>query len=415
MLKRFLSPPIPYAGDSFFEEAKYLLSYKSSLFLALMLGLLSLVFVVLFDYIFALFTFIGFLGIFLGFFHIYCTGRFRTTILLINVFGATLCQLTMYAIPNTPHIADGFWMMVNVVFAMMTIPKRWAYVIGYTHGISIFIFYLFFYNEQLVLLENLTLPQLFGFGLNIAFTFFIMAYLTWQNIHTTQIAERKLQHANEQLSRNNHEMSLMLKEIHHRVKNNLQVIISLLRLQSNELKNSEAIEKFNETVNRVVAMSKVHEKMYQSTELTKLDLKDYLYSLGRDMITSYNATGNVSLTIECSIITSDIKFIVPLGLLFNELISNSLKHAFKQNGKGSITIIITQSGRELLISYTDSGEWIESKAGPSFGMDLIDTLVDQLGGSYTLRKGPTHYTFIFEQFETGSSDPFIGNFNDTVH
>lgn len=413
MLKRLLTPPIPYTGDSFFEEAKYLLAYRSSFFLTIILGVLSLTFFFLFDPVFYLFTMAGFLGILIGFIHICLTGKFKTTILLFNLFAAALCQTTLYTIPNTPHIADSFWMMVNIVFALITIPRYWAYTIAFVHGTSSILFYMFFYNEQLHLLQYLTFPQLIGFGLNLGFTFFITAYLTWQNIHTTRVAESKLQQAHEKLLRNNEEMSLMLKEIHHRVKNNLQIVISLLRLQSNELRNPEAIEKFNETINRVIAMAKIHEKMYRSEQLARLDLRDYFTSLVEDMIASYNASERVKLEVACSIRSSDIKFIVPLGLLFNELISNSLKHAFHRTGTGNIHISMSRSKEELHITYKDSGEW-QGEIRPSFGFDLIETLVEQLNGTYTLAKEPTCYQFTFFYPEIAESDPYTIIFADIL-
>lgn len=399
MFKKLFQPPIPYSGDSFFDEAKYLLAYRMSLFLSIMLSILSVMFLFFFDLKYAIFTFAAFLGIFIGLIVIITTGKYKSIILIFNLFAAFLCELTLYSIPDTPHLADGFWMMVNIVFAFLTISVFWSTIIAVTHIVSTFIFYLFFYNEQIELIAKLNEDQLVGFGLNILFSFSILAYLSWQNIHTTKLAERKLNDANKLLSNNNDEISLMLKEIHHRVKNNLQVIVSLLRLQANELKNEEAIEKFKDSINRVLSMSTIHEKMYQSSELTKLDLNDYFLALGNYMIHSYSPKKTIELNICCNIQTSDLKSIVPIGLLYNELISNSLKHAFLGDEQAYINFNMNRDGKNLIISYSDSGNWQSNNNETSFGTDLIETLVEQLNGTFTLTKEPTVYLFSFKDIE----------------
>ncbi len=399
MFKKLLFPPIAYSGESFFEEARYHLAYRMSLFLTLALGLLSVVFFLFFDVKFSAITFVAFVGILFGFITIRRSGKFKGTVLLYNLFAAVLCEITLYGIPNTPHLADGFWMMVNIVFAFLTISVFWAGLIAVVHIFSVFIFYLFFYNVQILLIETLTFTQIVVFSLNIIFTFAILAYLTWQSVHTTKKAEIKLIDANKSLSSNNDEISLMLKEIHHRVKNNLQVIVSLLRLQANELTNEEAIEKFNDTINRVLSMSTIHEKMYQSAELAKLDLDDYFLALGNYMIHSHSLKNSIKLNIDCSLQASDLKSIVPIGLLFNELVSNSLKHAFRDANEASINFSMKRNGDQLTISYSDSGKWITSEPTKSFGTDLIETLVEQLSGTIELSKDPTTYLFSFDKIE----------------
>lgn len=399
MLKRLFQPPIPFSGDSFFEEAKYHLAYRMSMFLSLTLAILTCVFFVFFEIKYSAFTFIAFVGIFVGLIMIRTSGKYKKTILFFNIFAAILCEVTLYSITNTPHLADGYWMMVNIVFAFLTISVFWATVISIMHIGSTFIFYLLFYNDQISLIAKLNESQLIGFGLNILFSFSILAYLTWQNIAMTKRAEQKLSDANNALSSKNDEITLMLKEIHHRVKNNLQVIVSLLRLQSNELKNEEAIEKFKDTINRVLSMSTIHEKMYQSSELAKLDLDDYFLALGNYMIHSHSPKKSITLNIDCSLQASDLKSIVPIGLLFNELISNSLKHAFKDSEQSTITFSMYRQEEQLTISYSDSGNWTFNENKSSFGTDLIETLVDQLNGSIEFSNDPTTYVFSFESIE----------------
>jgi two-component sensor histidine kinase len=190
----------------------------------------------------------------------------------------------------------------------------------------------------------------------------------------------------------------MLKEIHHRVKNNLQVITSLLRLQSKEIKDEKSIEHFNEAIQRVLAMALIHEKMYQSNDLSKIDLEAYLRTLSEDLIYSYAVEKPIDLHVHCEIQYVQPKSLVSFALMFNELISNSLKHAFTDIDKGEIKIkILRTSKEEVQCYYSDNGSWKPPQREGSFGVELIGDLCEQLDGEYTLdtANGST-YHFIFK-------------------
>ena len=183
------------------------------------------------------------------------------------------------------------------------------------------------------------------------------------------------------------EKETLLREIHHRVKNNMAVIGSLLMLQSDNSKDHHVKEALKESQNRVYAMSAVHEALYKSESITDIDLKCYLSKISEILIRAYSVNpGKVTLKIEGEDVNIDIKKASPLGLVINELISNSLKYAFPDQRKGEITMTVKKHLNFLDLCVADNGigmsegdEWQHSE---SLGINLVTTLIeDQLDGS----------------------------------
>ena len=202
---------------------------------------------------------------------------------------------------------------------------------------------------------------------------------------------------NETLKQKNKENLTLVKEIHHRVKNNLQIIISLLRLQKGELKSEEAKEHFTEAINRIMVMSLIHKKLYQQEELASISIQSYLQDLSADIISLTSLGKPVKVVIHSNIKTIGLKTIVPLGLLTNELIINSLKHAFENKKEGTINITINKNGgSDFLLTYADNGEWVQPKEEhPSFGIELIEILTSQLEGTQTRTSNEEGTTYLF--------------------
>ena len=186
---------------------------------------------------------------------------------------------------------------------------------------------------------------------------------------------------------------LLLKEIHHRVKNNLQLISSLLRLQSLDIHDEKVEKHFNEAVDRIRSIALIHEKMYQQNELSKIDLELYLKSLVNDILTSNTSNKLIQIDINSEIESINIKNIVPIALLLNELITNSLKHAFEEQNEGKITIKMKKNGECTNLIYSDNGQWKTPSNSNGFGTKLIETLCIQLDGKYTkdVSNGTTYY------------------------
>ncbi len=184
------------------------------------------------------------------------------------------------------------------------------------------------------------------------------------------------------------EKEVLLKEIHHRVKNNLQVICSLLRLQSRSIEDPQVKALFAESQNRVKSMALVHEQLYQSPNFYRLNLAKYLRNLGGNLLRSY-AVNNQNVTINTEVIDTfflDMDSAVPLGLIINELISNALKYAFAPEISGKILIAATTDAKDnLVLTVRDNGKGLpedyDLKRSQSLGLALVQDLVSQLRGT----------------------------------
>ena len=194
------------------------------------------------------------------------------------------------------------------------------------------------------------------------------------------------------------EKEVLLREIHHRVKNNLQIIISLLNLQSRYLKDQKVLAAIQESQNRVRAMALVHEKIYQSEHISEIDITEYISYLARYLFDFYGTDKHtIKLVLEGECIKVGINTAVPLGLIINELISNSLKHAFPGGCAGKILIATEKNDEGIVIRVSDNGvgipEHVDTCNTGSLGLMLIQSLGEQLGAAISLdRKCGTSYT-----------------------
>jgi two-component system, chemotaxis family, CheB/CheR fusion protein len=202
----------------------------------------------------------------------------------------------------------------------------------------------------------------------------------------------------------------MLREIHHRVKNNLQVITSLLNIQLNSMRDQEAIKAFQESQNRIQSMALIHEKLYQSNEGEKIAFKEYVTDLSEQLFQIYRTTGrNLTFSVEMEDIELSIANAVPCGLIINELLSNCLKYAFPNRKSGQIVIALRQlkkrggkSSSKYLLSVQDDGVGIPRSIKPrtssSLGMKIVNALTGQLKGEIRIvRRNGTNFQIIFPE------------------
>ncbi|WP_318308238.1 sensor histidine kinase [Flagellimonas crocea] len=180
------------------------------------------------------------------------------------------------------------------------------------------------------------------------------------------------------------EKDSLLKEIHHRVKNNLQMVSSLLSLQTKNTRSKAAIEALEEGKSRVKAMALIHQKLYQNDDLSVIEMQGYIESLINSVQSVYKKGGhNISITIDAEGTELDIDRAIPFGLILNELVSNSFKYAFPENDEnGKIYIHLRKNGDQGYFEYTDNGvglpEDTDERSHSSMGIRLINRLVNQL-------------------------------------
>lgn len=202
----------------------------------------------------------------------------------------------------------------------------------------------------------------------------------------------------EQVKQKDQEKKILLQEIHHRVKNNLQIVSSILNLQSNYTEDKKTQQALKEARERVSSIALFHQKMYQSTTDTILDLKSYVESLFDDFTNQYPTQNKVELNIETCPINSKMKCFTPIALIINELISNSLNHAFHSQEHPKITISFTndKSANVFEMNYTDNGKWIENKNSDHFGTSMIEIFTEQMDGEFEIQKREDSTSFIFK-------------------
>jgi two-component sensor histidine kinase len=222
-------------------------------------------------------------------------------------------------------------------------------------------------------------------------------------------ANRELHASEAQLRTALHEKETLLKEIHHRVKNNLQIIHSMLNLQLPYIKDEQAVTLFKESQNRIYTMALIHEKLYRAESLAKVDLSEYIRNLVANLFLSYGVTERaVKLEIYVEDITLDISMVIPCALIINELVSNSLKHAFPESWKragetGRICIDLRRANAKdnIILTVSDNGiglpEGFEIENCTTVGLRLVNMLVKQLRGTIDQRtNGPAEFTISFK-------------------
>jgi len=204
---------------------------------------------------------------------------------------------------------------------------------------------------------------------------------------------------NQLLQQQNEEKEFLLKEIHHRVKNNLEIVSSLLALQSSRISDPKISEAMQKSQQRVQSMSMIHQKLYQGKSLTIIEMKDYFENLGNQIINSFDAQDRVEITYPMQTLDLDVDLAVPIGLIVNELLTNSLKYAFPNGASGRIEVSLKEVEETLYLNVSDNGigqPESERKSGTGFGTQLIQLLTRQLEGKMRLcHKAGMSVTFEF--------------------
>ena len=197
------------------------------------------------------------------------------------------------------------------------------------------------------------------------------------------ITERKLVEVQAKASLQ--EKEVLLREIHHRVKNNLQVVSSLLALQAMQTSNKSAADVLTESRRRIQVMADIHNRLYKSSDLSRIDFGDFIGKLAEDIVSSNSTTATyVNLEVDVAPITLNVDTAIPCSLIIGELLSNSTKHAFIGRSEGTIRISLDQHGNSLHLRVEDNGigmpDTRHREASGSLGLKLVRALVEQLDG-----------------------------------
>jgi two-component sensor histidine kinase len=197
------------------------------------------------------------------------------------------------------------------------------------------------------------------------------------------------------------EKEMLLREVHHRVKNNLQIIASLLDLQADTLRDPQLHAAVEDSQQRIQAMALIHESLYQGPELARVNATDYLRRLSQRLFDAYGAAERITLRLDTEEVRLEVNSAIPCGLILNELLSNALKYAFPDRQAGEIHIALRQtSANTCVLVVRDTGvgfpEGLNFRHTDSLGWQLICVLTEQLEGSIALqRDGGTTVTISF--------------------
>lgn len=192
-------------------------------------------------------------------------------------------------------------------------------------------------------------------------------------------------HSEETLKQSLKEKEVLLKEVHHRVKNNLQVISSILNLQSSYVRDKRILEILLESQNRIKSMAFVHESLYQTKDFSNISFQEYVGNISRNLVHSYSSTDNPpELKLDLDPVQLHLDTAIPCGLIINELLSNALKYAFKDGRKGTIIVAVKKKAEKIAISITDDGIGLppdlDFRNTESLGLQLVVSLVEQING-----------------------------------
>ncbi len=217
-------------------------------------------------------------------------------------------------------------------------------------------------------------------------------FVLWQSYRQKQESNRQLEEQRDTIQRALEDRETLLKEIHHRVKNNLQIISSLLSLQSRQIADPKALEAIQEGRNRVNSMALIHKNLYQDENLVGVDTLEYIDKLTESLIASYNINLD-HITIEKDIdrMKLDVDTIIPLGLILNELISNSLKYAFPSEQQGKIKTVLKKKPDGFHLEVADNGKGLppdfDIENLKSLGFRLVKAFAQKLNAELKVRSG----------------------------
>ncbi len=382
----WLSPPKTYY-DSIEDIGRFNMIWNASLALVPVFILLALMHIILGDKsvptsISALFITLGVLYI------LWKTRKYVLPGIICVVAGMAIIQAVVWLVDDSHVISDTMWCMLVAIFAYFLFGS----IVGtfvLLFNISGVILFLLLAGGSSIENKGINYDVVdYKLVLNVLYVGLALAFILHKLVSNSREVNKRYEAEIE-------ENKVLLNEIHHRVKNNLQIIASLLRLQASEVNNEDLKNHFNEAVGRIRSMSMIHEKMYQNENKANIDLVSYLESLAHEISSLFCSDCEMEVNVHSEVDRVNMNILVSLSLIFNELVTNSIKHGFMERRSGAIELEIRIADEIVQMTYSDNGTWKDAKGGITFGLDLIHTLTDQIDGTYELLKqeGKTTYEF----------------------
>lgn len=306
---------------------------------------------------------------------IYCIGV--PTILIANLF----------LNHKTVHLGYPYWIVLLILISVFNIGFRYGVFLAFISGLAFIYYRQFLINNGFD--HEISNPdsRFVQSVIEILLSTSMMLYVIKVYLDTSNKSEHALRDTNLQLTKRNEviesqseEKTIMLREIHHRVKNNLQIINSILRLQSMDITDEKALQIFDLSQKRIIAMSLIHERLYKIDKIQEQIAEDYIPLLTQDLIQLYSNEQEIVADTNFDDGFINQNNVVHFGLIINELISNSLKHGIKS--KGTIYLSGHIIDHCMHVDYSDDGVGMPEDATKSFGMELIESLTEQLDGTF---------------------------------
>jgi len=323
------------------------------------------------------------------------------------IFFLTCFEVVLHAYLGTYYIGSesNFIFFIFILPTVFLLNPKWKVWESTLFLLSVVLFYvlnvfLFLEHDAIYKLnESLLFYTGISLILIVVFMTFLVVFYYSQLVVTNDKTLRKL---NIELTKKNEEKQLIIKEIHHRIKNNLQVVISLLRLQASKVEDENVVEMFKNTQKRIFSMALLHENLLQEYDLELVNAYEHFKYLAENLINSYAIDKEIDIEIDIENIDFGMQTLTPLGLIINEVITNSLKHAFNETEQGKISIVMKKlhdKKHEIKISDNGSG-YVNNGESKGIGTRLVSIFVKQLNGTLELLEHQgTAYKITFEEIE----------------
>lgn len=385
-MKRFLPPKTNY--NDLRDVGKYNLLWNISLSLIPVFLILLCIHIIFDDKSWS--TSLG--GLLVGsinVFALYKTRKYYHVAIWTTIIAVLLCQAVIFLIDDSHIISDSMWAIIIAFFTFFIFGIAWGSFVMAVNLFGLVYKNIFLTGGQTFGFEQVYFKDYLGLIINVVFVGAVLCYIIYQLVRDTN---KVIDLYKSQIDKND----VLVKEIHHRVKNNLQVISSLLKLQSDDIGNEDLKGEFDDAIGRIRSMALIHEKMYQKEDLSDINIREYFDALANEITRSQEVTTKVKVNIKSNLVSVESKSLVPLSLIFNELMTNSVKHGFKNKNEGEIEVSFYSNDGSVMLNYSDNGKWIEPINKDSFGLEIIKILTEQLEGKCVRNtENKTEFQFTF--------------------